>query len=486
MSLTPLDEDGSEEQRPVRQTVCETLRHGANWKCFILTLLIVSCLAAITWCRLTQVTKVIVNFDTFPITRTRHLSPCEDGYLYIPIAFLAMLYLVYLVECFHCPTRIQLTHTTPASHVSTMIESMRSAQPVIWWKAMCYHYVRRSRHITRYRNGDAYTSTQVFYERVNSHAAGTCFLFSNCGVKDISKKLVNLSKYSCTKIRFSKGFAFANLETANEFEEQRARFFQENERRDDYMELREGLDLTNVNFKEFVIARRDTKRPPWYSRHAVFWAASLLLLSWPLRLVIEYNTSYVHYQVTKLFGVNYTTPVSGGRASRGSATTDSHDLELTIANNCTLIPSYSEALLMEAGATPTSILTPSVDANGNIQNGGGSLPAAASSASVGSELLPGSSTGPAASRTSLHNGYILYHPSPLMPCFPTDPFQGRRRTTPTENPPTYDDALRVSAPLLGTMSPSPMRRSHTERDIPSTPRLALPRHSCHYDLETQL
>ncbi|XP_037791791.1 transmembrane protein 151B-like [Penaeus monodon] len=482
MSPTPAEEDTSEEQQPARQTVCETLRHAANWKCFILTLLIVFCLAAITWCRLTQVTKTIVNFSTFPITRKRHLSPCEDGYLYIPVAFLAMLYLVYLVECFHCPTRTQITHTTPAAHVLAMIEAMRTAQPVIWWKAMCYHYVRRSRHVTRYRNGDAYTSTQVYYERVNSHAAGTCFHFSNCGVKDISKKLVHLSRFSCTKIRFSKGFAFANLETANEFEEQRSRFFQENERRDDYMEMREGLDLTNVNFREFVIARRDTKRLPWYTRHSVFWVASLLLLSWPLRLIVEYNTAYVHYQVTKLFGVNYTTPVSGGRASRGSAATDSHDLEVTIANNCTVVPSYSEALLMDIGG-PAS-LTPAVDANGNIQNGG-SLPAAPSSASVGSELAP-SSIEAAASRTSLHNGYVLYHPSPLVPVTPLDPFQGRRRTTPTEAPPTYDDALRVSAPLLGTMSPSPLRRSHTERDIPSTPRLALPRHSCHYDLETQL
>lgn len=77
-------------------------------------------------------------------------------------------------------------------------------------------------------------------------------------------------------------------------------FPQENERRDDYMEMREGLDLTNVNFREFVIARRDTKRLPWYTRHSVFWVASLLLLSWPLRLIVEYNTAYVHYQVRRI------------------------------------------------------------------------------------------------------------------------------------------------------------------------------------------
>jgi hypothetical protein len=74
------------------------------------------------------------------------------------------------------------------------------------WKAVCYHYVRRKRQVTRYRNGDAYTSTQVYYERVNSHAAGASFVFAYCGVKDISRKLVlDRAKGPITKIRFSKG-----------------------------------------------------------------------------------------------------------------------------------------------------------------------------------------------------------------------------------------------------------------------------------------
>ncbi|KAK9511783.1 hypothetical protein O3M35_000379 [Rhynocoris fuscipes] len=80
------------------------------------------------------------------------------------------------------------------------------------WKAVCYHYVRRKRQVTRYRNGDAYTSTQVYYERVNSHAAAASFVFAYCGVKDISKRLVlDQAKGSITKIRFSKGKLFLFL-----------------------------------------------------------------------------------------------------------------------------------------------------------------------------------------------------------------------------------------------------------------------------------
>lgn len=41
------------------------------------------------------------------------------------------------------------------------MQRLQQATPCIWWKAISYHYVRRTRQVTRYRNGDAYTTTQV-------------------------------------------------------------------------------------------------------------------------------------------------------------------------------------------------------------------------------------------------------------------------------------------------------------------------------------
>nr|CAD7607879.1 unnamed protein product [Timema genevievae] len=241
---------------------------------------------------------VIINFSLYPIKSTRQMSPCDDGYIYIPVAFMAMLYLVYLVECWHCTARIELSYRVDINSVIERVRQMREALPIVWWKAVCYHYVRRKRQVTRYRNGDSYTTTQVYYERVNSHASGSCFVFAYCGVKDISRDLTLDARGPITKIRFSKGFAFSNIDAAAEFEEQRSRFFSEHERYDDYMEMREGLDLSNIPcFKEYVVAYSDPDRLPWYSSQGVFWLFSFCLLSWPLRMIIEYNTAYLHYQV---------------------------------------------------------------------------------------------------------------------------------------------------------------------------------------------
>lgn len=70
---------------------------------------------------------------------------------------------------------------------------------------MCYHYVRRKRQVTRYRHGEGYTATQVYYERVNTHAAASEFHAAACGVRDISKDLVLDPPAPVTRIRFSKG-----------------------------------------------------------------------------------------------------------------------------------------------------------------------------------------------------------------------------------------------------------------------------------------
>lgn len=271
-----------------------------------------------------------------------------------------MLYLVYLVECWHCHTRLELKHKTDVQTVYEKIQKMQGSIPIIWWKALCYHYIRKTRHVTRYRNGDSFTSTQVYYERVNSHTAGSAFNFTQCGMKDASASLSGLEKFPATKIRFTKGYSFLCSEAEYEFDEQRNRFYRDNERRDDYVETREGMDLLNVNFKQYMIAFRDPDNLPWYVSHLIFWIASFLLLSWPLRVIIEYKTAYVHYHVQKVFGTNYVENDIEPTPIMRVNTMGSSDLEVLLQNNY-IAPSYSEALLMSSGRT---IEIP--DANGNV------------------------------------------------------------------------------------------------------------------------
>ncbi|XP_039757135.1 transmembrane protein 151B-like [Pararge aegeria] len=519
--------------------------------------MIAGCLGSVVWCNTAEIDRELIDLNTlwrktshevldnrlraeswYPIKRTVRESPCDVGYAYIPIAFVLLLYLVYLVECYHSTARIQLAKRVDVAAVSARVHSMRTSTPRVWWKAICYHYVRRKRQVTRYRNGDAYTTTQVYYERVNTHSASTSFAHACCGQRDASRNLVLDSNTPITKVRFSKGFAFANIEAASEFEDQRSRFFAEHERFDDFMEMREGLDLIGVSsFKEYMVAYRDTDRCAWYSSQLLFWTLSCLLLSWPLRIIIECNTAYVHYTITKIFGTNYeldpsrqldlethlsdTLPpvpatnyawaladeqsavlCSAARPPRTlplshASTVDSLELFAAIRGNCAIVPSYSEAMRIDAAlredpAENTSnagvlidmepeerpnrptikaasfdeparrprIRIASTHSSHNIAGSGrsheaklqnrrswaGVLTTARSARQILEDLTNNSTYQPIPETQVTRNGEnTIYFSRELSPTCSRDPFGGRAQTTPTDEPPSYEEALKLPA-----------------------------------------
>ncbi|KAG7496900.1 hypothetical protein JOB18_027459 [Solea senegalensis] len=415
----PILEEGSgrEQQRPLQQSLASSLCRESHWKCLLLTLLMYGCFATLAWCALCRVP--VLGSSSIPLgadddatsaayyNDILHLeSPCSSGYVYIPLAFLAMLYVVYLVECWHCFSKTAMLAHAEFQEVYERVQRLQQATPCIWWKAISYHYVRRTRQVTRYRNGDAYTTTQVYHERVNTHASSSEFDYARYGVKDVSKELLDLQVHPAVRLRFTKCFSFSSARAEAAYLTQRARFFGENEGLDDYMEAREGMHLKNVDFREHILAFPDPAHQPWFSRHKVFWLASAFLLSWPLRVVSEFRTAYVHYHVEKLFGEDEDTGGGGGggpgvgrgdgteggtengihpggitigiglngtsyRAISRVNTVDMTELEWHIRCNQQMVPSYSEALLMDldiSGGTNLTASTPISGPPGNTPN----------------------------------------------------------------------------------------------------------------------
>uniref|UniRef100_UPI0037E96104 transmembrane protein 151B n=1 Tax=Semicossyphus pulcher TaxID=241346 RepID=UPI0037E96104 len=385
---SPAESDVLEEQRPVKQSLGACVCRDSHWRCLLLSLLMYGCLGVVFWCQVTRVTKISFNpaiTSSFTASFTSslrgaaglgvgghsmiyHDSPCSDGYIYIPLAFLLMLYVLYLAECWHCRARSELQCKADVDSVYERVLRMQQAQPCIWWKAISYHFVRRTRQVTRYRNGDAYTTTQVYHERVNTHVAEGEFDFSRSGMKDVSRELRGLEGHSATRFRFTKCFSFTEAGPENEYLNQRARFFSEIEGLDDYMEAREGMQLKNMDFRENLIAYVDPERMPWYTSDVAFWLAAFLMLSWPLRVLVEYRTAYVHYRIEKLFGLEYShsssSPLEEDRPSRSNPgcviprvdTLDSTEMEWHIRCNRQVIPSYSEAMLINMSTADSNSL----------------------------------------------------------------------------------------------------------------------------------
>ncbi|KAL1230716.1 Transmembrane protein [Trichinella spiralis] len=336
-----------DELSPRRRFICKSLQKNFNFKCFALSAMIVSCLVAIGWCQLTaNALPTVRSVDNSGNDQSQFsIGPCDEGYTFIPMAFAAMLYCLYMMECWHYQSRQNSISKSDIGSLNVHLEKLRAAAPVVWWQAVCYHYTRRTRHITRYRNGDAVVANQVYYERINSKTATCGFVYQTCGVRDISKCLINLDRFPVTKVRFTKSFVFTTLQAANEFEEQRARFFHDNETIDDYMEIREGMDLMNVVFKENILVFRNPAQAPWFHSKLAYWLFSTMLLSWPLRVFVDCRTAHAHCQITKLFGTNYLSPTN--RYSTALLIPGNRPRPDPSDASYLVVPSYSEAMLMD-------------------------------------------------------------------------------------------------------------------------------------------
>ena len=120
------------------------------------------CLFFVIWCQTGRQRKAVTTYlyPDKPLDSGNFLR-CEDSYIYIPVAFAIMFYLIYLVECWNCHTRLELLHKIDVTMVYEHVKQMQESLPFVWWEVVCYHYLRRTRQVTRYRNGDTFTSTQV-------------------------------------------------------------------------------------------------------------------------------------------------------------------------------------------------------------------------------------------------------------------------------------------------------------------------------------
>jgi hypothetical protein len=162
--------------------------------------------------------------------------------------------------------------------------------------------------------------------------------------------------------------------------------------------------------------------------------------------------------------------------SQVNSTGESGELEWCIRENTSLVPSYSEALLMGNDPpirVPTATSSYSIRAINNNSIDRRGTPHRRSLGSILNLRRPSSE---GVSRSSTNNRLVLYYPSPLVETCPVDPFNGRELTTPTEEePPPYEEALRL--PVL-----TRLRRSLTDRGDICRRSIFGPRRSCQADL----
>jgi len=167
---------------------------------------------------------------------------CRQVYVYTVGAFVTVVYLVYLVECWHCRPVNRGGHVDVQT-LRAITEALRQSSPLVWWSAVSYHYTPRRSHVTRLRRGRVQSSTHVYCQRVVTQRASSAFDFSSSGVRDVSSNIADLNRFPVVRVAISRHFSFSSEIARREFFEQRDEFCRTHESRDDYVDFRQGLSL---------------------------------------------------------------------------------------------------------------------------------------------------------------------------------------------------------------------------------------------------
>ena len=320
-----------------------------------------------------------INGDTVTSVQTQkcqHSEHTSSGNIVSTLtltwsSLIVVIYLVYIAECWFSPYRRRFSNrqrrvvdTQAAYHLVT---SLRNSLPVVRWTAVSYHYIRSA--VASVSATTPLRHHKPYKQRIVTSRNTTLYHYAPGDLVDCSPPLVDLESFPVTWLRISCQFSFGSTTARRDFRGQRDAFYRSNRTRDQHVDFRQTLSLLATSgatlawTRDMAICNPDVR--PWYTSVVAYWVASLLTLSWPLRVVLQWRTATVEYSVHKVFDyraangddmsrgyddVISVTSLENSDSSSSNSTTNSQSISSDsgsmVVDMC-LVPSYSQALLMD-------------------------------------------------------------------------------------------------------------------------------------------
>ena len=138
----------------------------------------------------------------------------------LALVFVIVLPLVTFVESFYSPEREYLKNLSSLQSSTTRIESIRTSQPFVGMKAVCYHYETRTRYVSYTdSSGNWQTRMETYQEMVISNTFMEAFHYRFW--KDSSEtKLNDVRRQGVTKIKMDLHVIFGDTETSGAYYQQ--------------------------------------------------------------------------------------------------------------------------------------------------------------------------------------------------------------------------------------------------------------------------
>ncbi len=213
------------------------------------------------------------------------------------ITIVPLAYLYIILESCCSNEKEYIANLADAGTVSTIVSNLRSTQPYILMRAVCYHYEIRTRTVSYTdANGNMQTRLETYTERVVTHYDTEFFNFNYW--KDQSDDVIkDVERYRVTKIKMYQTIMFGDMDTENACYEQYELFKDKNSNFDIYMDT--FLDKEVPGYKKRMAAFIDPNTKPWWMGLPMYWLSSVLCFTWPYRWLFRWATGSTHFNLTK-------------------------------------------------------------------------------------------------------------------------------------------------------------------------------------------
>ena len=168
-------------------------------------------------------------------------------------SLIAVVYLVYVVECWLSPHRRRFSdrrrRVVDTRAAYDLVTSLLNSLPVVRWTAVSYHYIRSLSVTSSLRYHKPYK------QRVVTRRDAALYHYAPVDLLDCSAPLVDLEAFPVTWLRISCQFSFGSASARREFTRQRDAFYGDNRARDRHTDFRQTLGLRATSGADIAWSR---------------------------------------------------------------------------------------------------------------------------------------------------------------------------------------------------------------------------------------
>ena len=211
----------------------------------------------------------------------------KDDVKYLWLIVFLLSYLSFVNWNWKSDEQLYVWNMMDAGSFETYWKRLRTINPVITMQTQSWHWERRVSSSTTYHaGGGSTTTTTVTYVRVVSHEETEVFNYNLCVDLSLDVEGSDLAQNNATFVHLWKEYIFGTMPTALAYHSQLQALKSRNQPRDTHMDTFEMM--TMPEWMRIVGVYRDTASRPLLLRGWIFVLAFTILLSWPMKIYMEW------------------------------------------------------------------------------------------------------------------------------------------------------------------------------------------------------